>query len=119
MYAIVGMRRITHLEACQIVRLLKRGNLLRRSEQQFQVHADSSTPILYEVQAFIGIDGIVPGGVGLHDDAPVAALPGDVHQIGPTHSEMGQMTLPCQESFMYSASRVILYCFYPVIIQRE
>ncbi len=24
----------------------------------------------------------MPGGVGLHDDAPVAALPGDVQQIG-------------------------------------
>lgn len=28
------------------------------------------------------MNGIVPGGVGLHDDASVAAQPGDVHQGG-------------------------------------
>src|SRR6266851_8311963 len=57
-------------------------SLLRRSEQQLQAHAESSTPILDEAQALVEMDGIVPGGVGLHDDAPVAALAGDVHQVG-------------------------------------
>jgi len=57
-------------------------SLLRRSEQQLQADAESSTPILDEAQALVEIDGIVPGGVGLHDDAPVAVLAGDVHQGG-------------------------------------
>jgi hypothetical protein len=57
-------------------------SLLWRSEQQLQADAESSTPILDEAQALVETDGIVPGGVGLRDDAPVAALAGDVHQVG-------------------------------------
>jgi hypothetical protein len=57
-------------------------SLLWCSEQQLQAHAESSTPILDEAQALVEMDGIVPGGVGLRNDAPVAALAGDVHQGG-------------------------------------
>ncbi len=35
-------------------------SLLRRSEQQLQADAQSSTPILDEAQAFVEMDGIVP-----------------------------------------------------------
>lgn len=51
------------------------GSLLRRSEQQFQADAQSRTPILDETLARIEMDSLVPGGISLHKDAPVAAKP--------------------------------------------
>jgi len=71
-------------------------SLLWGSEQQFQAHANSSTPILYEVQALVEMDGIVPGGVGLDNDALVAALPGDVQQIG--DDRLPDAPSPCKMS---------------------